>query len=164
MPELIIKEDGDRKNDCERNASKRLYQDFKREHPHMKVIVVEDCLASNFPHLDELKRLDMQFIIGAKPGDHQALFKWVDEQECYHYEHTTEDGVTHRYRYINDAPLSKSHGEFKIKAHYGFRGLMRPTVEPMIPAMLSLSFLHCVQTQKIPGKSVIFPEKFLCVV
>lgn len=114
MPEPIIKEDGDRKNDCERNASKRLYQDFKREHPHLKVIVVEDCLASNYPHLDELKRLNMQFIIGAKPGDHQALFKWVDEQECCHYQHTTEDGVTHRYRYINDAPINKSHNDFKV--------------------------------------------------
>ena len=114
MPEPIIKEDGNKKNDCERNASKRLYQDFKREHPHLKVIVVEDCLASNYPHLDELKRLDMQYIIGAKPGDHQALFQWVDEQECCHYQHTTENGVTHRYRYINDAPLNKSHNEFKV--------------------------------------------------
>jgi len=114
MPEPIIKEDGNKKNDCERNASKRLYQDFKREHPHLKVIVVEDCLASNYPHLDELKRLDMQYIIGAKPGDHQALFQWVDEQECCHYQHTTEDGVTHRYRYINAAPLNKSHSEFKV--------------------------------------------------
>ena len=114
MPEPIIKEDGERKNDCERNASKRLYQDFKREHPHLKVIVVEDCLASNFPHLDELKRLGMQFIIGAKPGDHGALFQWVDTQECRNYEHITKDGVTHRYRYINDAPLNKSHSEFKV--------------------------------------------------
>jgi hypothetical protein len=114
VPEPIIKEDGEAKNDCERNASKRLYRDFKREHPHLKVIVVEDCLASNFPHLDELKRLDMQFIIGAKPGDHQALFKWVDEQECTYFEHATENGVTHRYRYINNAPLNKSHSDFKV--------------------------------------------------
>jgi len=114
VPEPIMKEDGDTKNDCERNASKRLYRDLKREHPHLKVIVVEDSLASNFPHLDELKRLDMQFIIGAKPGDHQALFKWVDEQTCQHYEHKTDDGKTHRYRYINGAPLNKSNADFKV--------------------------------------------------
>ena len=114
VPEPIIKEDGDKKNDCERNASKRLYQDFKREHPHLKVIVVEDCLASNYPHLAELKRLDMRYIIGAKPGDHETLFKWVDEQESNHYEHKTEDGVTHRYRYINGAPLNKEYFDFKV--------------------------------------------------
>jgi hypothetical protein len=114
VPEPIMKEDGATKNDCERNASKRLYRDLKREHPHLKVIVVEDSLASNHPHLQELKNLDMQFIAGVKQGDHKALFKWVDEQECNYYEHTTEEVITHRYRYINDAPLNKSHADFKV--------------------------------------------------
>lgn len=114
VPEPIIKADGYSKNDCERNGSRRLYRDLKREHPHLKVIVVEDSLASNYPHLQELKNLDMQFIVGAKQGDHQALFKWVDEQTCNYYEHVTKDGARHRYRYINDAPLNKSHADFKI--------------------------------------------------
>ncbi|BCA94432.1 hypothetical protein TUM19329_19650 [Legionella antarctica] len=114
VPELIMKEDGDTKNDCERNASKRLYRDLKREHPHLKVIVVEDSLASNYPHLNELKNLDMQFITGAKEGDHKALFKWLNEHECITYEHKTEDGVTHSYRYINGAPLNTSHYDFKV--------------------------------------------------
>ena len=114
VPEPIMKEDGAAKNDCERNASRRLYRDLKREHPHLKVIVVEDSLASNYPHLQELKALDMQFIVGVKQGDHKALFKWVDEQECHYYEHTTEKGTTHRYRFINDAPLNKSHADFKV--------------------------------------------------
>jgi hypothetical protein len=113
-PEPIKKEDGDTKNDCERNASKRLYRDLKREHPHLKVIVVEDSLASNFPHLSELQSLDMQFIVGAKEGDHKALFKWANEHECVIYEHETDDGVTHCYRYINGAPLNKSHDDFKV--------------------------------------------------
>ncbi len=114
VPEPIMKEDGATKNDCERNASRRLYRDLKREHPHLKVIVVEDSLASNYPHLQELKNLDMQFIVGVKPGDHKALFAWVDEQECTYYEHTTEEGTARRYRYINDAPLNKSHADFKV--------------------------------------------------
>jgi len=33
-PEPIQKEDGATKNDCERNASKRLLEDLRREHPH----------------------------------------------------------------------------------------------------------------------------------
>ncbi len=32
-PEPIVKGDGDNKNDCERNAAKRLLGDFRREHP-----------------------------------------------------------------------------------------------------------------------------------
>ena len=113
-PEPIMNVDGSTKNDCERNASKRLYRDMRREHPHLKIIVVEDALASNYPHLNELKNNNMRYIIGAKPGDHQFLFKWVDEQKCLVYQHETEKGVTHAYRYINDAPLNKGHSDFKV--------------------------------------------------
>ena len=49
-PEPIKKEDGSVKNDCERNAAKRLLEGVRREHPRLKLIVVEDGLASNGPH------------------------------------------------------------------------------------------------------------------
>lgn len=113
-PEPIVKSDGDTKNDCERNASKRLYQDMRREHPHLKLIVVEDSLASNYPHLSELQKNGMQFIVGAKQGDHRFLFEWVDRQVCQTLQHQTKDGTTHRYRYINEMPLNKSHADFKV--------------------------------------------------
>ena len=48
-PEPILREDGADKNDCERNAAKRLVNDLRREHPHLKAIIVEDALASNGP-------------------------------------------------------------------------------------------------------------------
>jgi hypothetical protein len=32
---------GTRKQGCERNAAHRLFKEFRREHPHMKVIVVK---------------------------------------------------------------------------------------------------------------------------
>ncbi len=73
-PEPIIKQDGDCKNDCERNASKRLLTQLREEHPNLKLIVVEDGLASNAPHIQLLKSLYMHFILGAKPDDHEHLF------------------------------------------------------------------------------------------
>ena len=99
-PEPIMKADGFTKNDCERNAAKRLYADARREHPHMKFIVVEDSLASNVPHLTDLNRLDMRYIVGAKPGDHKFLFAFIKTASCTEYTHQTKDGTTHRYRYI----------------------------------------------------------------
>jgi hypothetical protein len=42
-----------------------------------EVIVVEDGLASNAPHIRLLKELDLRFILGAKPDDHKFLFEWV---------------------------------------------------------------------------------------
>lgn len=47
-----MKEDRAQKNDCERNASIRLLREFRREHPHLPVILVEDALAANGPHLN----------------------------------------------------------------------------------------------------------------
>ncbi len=60
-PEPIVKGDGQTKNDCERNAAKRLLSDLRREHPHLKVLIVEDALASNYPHLSLLDSLNMQY-------------------------------------------------------------------------------------------------------
>jgi hypothetical protein len=77
-PEAIVKQDGDNKNDCERNAAKRLLQKIRREHPRLKLIVVEDSLASNAPHIRELIAQRMHFILGVKPGDHPFLWKHVD--------------------------------------------------------------------------------------
>lgn len=112
-PEPIIKTDGASKNDCERNAAKRLYADARREHPHMKFIAVEDALASNVPHLTDLATFDMRYIIGVKPGDHKFLFNLVNQSQCTEYSHKTEDGTKHRYRYINQVQLNKSHPDFK---------------------------------------------------
>lgn len=77
-PEPIIKQDGETKNDCERNASKRLLEKIRKEHPHLKLIVVEDGLASNAPHIRLLRKLQMHFILGCKPDDHQYLMQQVE--------------------------------------------------------------------------------------
>ena len=114
VPEPIMKTDGDTKNDCERNASKRLYADVRREHPHLRFIVVEDGLASNVPHLTDLNALDMKYIIGAKPGDHTFLFDLANKSVCEEYSNKTEDGTTHRYKYINQVQLNNSHPDFKV--------------------------------------------------
>ena len=74
-PEPIIKQDGTTKNDCERNAAKRLLRKIRDEHPHLPLIVIEDGLASNAPHIRELVELNMHYLLGAKPGDHAYLFE-----------------------------------------------------------------------------------------
>jgi hypothetical protein len=75
FPEPIIKQDGDTKNDCERNASRRCLTRFRQEHPKLPVIVVEDALSANAPHLADLHDHNMRFIIGIKPGSHGFLFE-----------------------------------------------------------------------------------------
>jgi hypothetical protein len=112
-PEPITRQDGETKNDCERNAAKRLLTDLRREHPHLKLIIVEDALASNGPHIQRLQELDMRFILGVKPGDHQALFEEVDTRErlgqVARREVSDEQGVIQRFHFVNAVPLNQSH-------------------------------------------------------
>jgi hypothetical protein len=65
-PEPIHKQDGNNKNDCERNASKRYLERFRKEHPHIKVIMTEDALAANAPHIQDLQKYNIRFVIGVK--------------------------------------------------------------------------------------------------
>lgn len=114
-PEPILKQDGATKNDCERNAAKRLLADLRREHPHLKRIVIEDALASNAPHIRQLKALDLRFILGAKRGDHAFLFDWVTRTpSTATYRYTDEHGVHHRFRYLNGVPLNEANFELEI--------------------------------------------------
>jgi len=114
-PEPILKQDGAKKNDCERNAAKRLLLDLRREHPHLKLIVIEDALASNAPHIRLLKELDLRFILGAKPSDHRFLFDWVAQTpSTAEHAFTDEPGVHHRLRYRNGAPLNDANFELEV--------------------------------------------------
>jgi len=72
--EPIIQQDGNNKNDCERNAVRRLLKTIRQLHPKLECIVVEDGLASNGPHIHDLIEMKFQFLLGAKPSDHKFLF------------------------------------------------------------------------------------------
>ncbi|MCP4256249.1 MAG: transposase [bacterium] len=118
MPEAITRADGACKNDCERNAAKRLLSHLREDHPKLKMIVVEDSLASNGPHIKLLESLDIRYILGVKPGDHEALFEAVQERlctdQCPEYSHIDEHGVEHGYRWVNGLSLNKAHPEQKV--------------------------------------------------
>src|SRR5438105_4893194 len=113
MPEPIIKQDGAEKNDCERNAAKRFITTLRQDHPHLKVIVTEDSLSSNAPHIETLHDYGCHYILGVKEGDHAYLFKQVRAAEhagrVIDYERSDrETAVVHRFRFVNDMPLNGS--------------------------------------------------------
>lgn len=107
-PEPILKHDGAEKNDCERNAAKRWITDFRREHPHLPIVMVEDGLASNTPHIKELHKHNIRYILGCKEGDHAYLTQWVNAMEgedVSHFE-TITDGIKHEYQFFKEVPLN----------------------------------------------------------
>ena len=108
-PEPIRKEDGETKNDCERNAAKRLLDDLRREHLHMMAVIVEDELAFNGPHIKALKEKNFRFILGAKLGDHTLLFNrfWSSETRQT-YEIRDSSNTVHRFARDCDLPLNNA--------------------------------------------------------
>jgi hypothetical protein len=119
MPEAILKQDGREKNDCERTAAKRCLAQLRRDHPHLQVIVTEDGLSSNAPHIDTLQAYGCHYILGVKEGDHGYLFAQVRAAELagrvQHYErHDRATGITHRFRFLNAVPLNASHPELRV--------------------------------------------------
>ena len=114
-PEPIIRQDGATKNDCERNAVSRWLEKFRKDHPKLKVIITEDGLSSNAPHIKTLKDHHCSFILGAKPGDHKYLFEQVHLMANHVKELTEkEDGVHHFFRFINGVPLNESNEDLKV--------------------------------------------------
>ena len=114
VPEMITKQDGETKNDCERNAARRFVERFRKEHPFLPVIVTEDALSPNAPHIRDLQTHNVHYILGVKPGDHQFLFDYVRlaHEEGLTTEHEIVDpirvDVRHRFRFLTDVPLNKS--------------------------------------------------------
>jgi len=112
-PEPIVNQDGHTKNDCERNASRRWLRHFRREHPHLPVIIVEDGLSANAPHLRDLREARVHYILGVKHGDHAFLFEHLRaNDEAGRTEHLTQvdpaTGVLHHFRWHQRVPLNES--------------------------------------------------------
>lgn len=115
-PEPIVKQDGLVKNDCERNATRRWLKRFRREHPHLKVIVIEDALSSNAPHLRDLREANAHFILGVKPGDHAFLFRHLREADEAGRTQTLtrtdpDTGILHHFRWHPNTPLNESNAD-----------------------------------------------------
>jgi len=117
MPEPIIKQDGEKKNDCERNAAKRFLEKLRQDHPRLPLIVTEDALSSNAPHIAELKKHNLRFILGAKESDHAFLFEQVAQagKEGRSIENEfTKNGITHRFHFVNEVPLNASNPDVLV--------------------------------------------------
>jgi hypothetical protein len=119
MPEAIVLHDGTAKNDCARNAAKRVVATLRQDHPHLKFIITEDSLRSNAPHIATLHDHDLHSILGVKAGDHTFLFNQVQAAEhagrvTYEERHDRAAGLVHRFRFVNQVPLNASNADVHV--------------------------------------------------
>ncbi|MGB0383446.1 MAG: hypothetical protein ACPGWR_01360 [Ardenticatenaceae bacterium] len=74
-------------------------------------------MSSNAPHIRELQKHNLRYILGVKKGDHEFLFEQIEEackkEEVEQLEIEEED-VTHRFHFINDLPLNKSNQDVRV--------------------------------------------------
>ncbi len=112
-PEMIMKGDGHKKNDCEHRAAERFLSDLQREHPHLKVIITGDGLYPDGPFIKRLKQDKHHFILVAKEKDLKYLFEEFRALPQQHYE-LKEDKVTHRFAFANGHPLNDSHHDCPV--------------------------------------------------
>ena len=115
--EPIVKQDGNTKNDCEANAAKRLLPQVRRLLAEEKVVVVEDALSANGPHIRELQNASFGFVISVKPDGNKYLFGLFERldglgkiNEC----ELEEDRHIHYFRYINGLPLNSENRDIKV--------------------------------------------------
>lgn len=116
--EPIRKQDGSKKNDCERNAAHRLLDWMSAHYRDEKLLLVEDALYANGPHLKRVLELNWQFVVNIKPGSHQLLFKLFETRKAHgrvrSFECTDEKGTIHRFWYDNDLALNDTCADVRV--------------------------------------------------
>lgn len=111
--EPIARQDGATKNDCERNAAKRLLVRLKEQYSGESLLLVEDALYANVPHIEDVLRAEMDYIIGVKPKGNKTLFERFETQKqdkkVNTYQTIDKQGNKYIYHYINEIRLNNSH-------------------------------------------------------
>lgn len=115
--EAIIKQDGQEKNDCERNAAKRLLPELRNLFKEEKIIIIEDALGSNGPHIEAIQEEDFSFVIGVKPDGNKYLFELMgrlEKQGKVDYHEIEKEGFIHQFRYANNLPLNSNNRDIRV--------------------------------------------------
>jgi hypothetical protein len=120
IPEIISRQDGDNKNDCELNASRRFLSKFRKEHPHVEIVVTQDGISPNGPYVRFLKALDCHFILTVKETNHARLFAQfaaaVEAKQARELfvQDPKDQGKFHSFRWVNGLALNASHKDLLV--------------------------------------------------
>jgi hypothetical protein len=116
--EPIVRQDGETKNDCERNAAKRLCATLYERYPKLPILLVEDALYANAPHLRQITGYGWHYILNVKPDSHKSLFKQFagrrESGQVKELRTTDTDGVSHYYAWTKGLCLCESATEVKV--------------------------------------------------
>ena len=108
-PEFITPQDGDKKQDCEIKASKRLLTQNESFYKKLQVTFLGDDLYAHAPFCQEILDKGCNFILVCKPESHKTLYEWI---KGIVKEKTVDrfDGKQHllyTYRYVEQVPIKE---------------------------------------------------------
>ena len=120
--EPIINTDGYAKNDCERNAAKRLLEGLRQSYAQEKFLLVADALYANGPYIEQLQQDGHSFIIGIKPDGNKTLFSQFaarqNRRQAGQYSYM-EESIQHRFYWANNLPLNSTQANIRVNMlHY----------------------------------------------
>lgn len=117
-PEAITRQDGSSKNDCEHNASKRLIPALRKDFPRLEMIILQDALSCNGPHIKLLKSQGYSFIITAKPASNSLLLTaalaGLQDGSTQELHLTDEKNKVCGFRFANGLSLNHAHQDLKV--------------------------------------------------
>jgi len=117
--EEIRQEDGKTKQDCEMNAAKRIIPELAKQHSHMSMVIVADDLFSKLPIVKQIESSGMEYILVAKPADHQHIEENLTGIRktggVEHLKFKNDDGSVHEYEWAHDLELV---GKSDYKTHW----------------------------------------------
>ena len=106
MPEFIQNQDGATKQDCERNAAKRLTSHLKKDFPRRNWLIGGDSLYANQPFIEHITTLSMHYLVGLKFTDHPYLQEWLATYKSLpNIQVKDTQGRLHRYTWQQQVPL-----------------------------------------------------------
>jgi hypothetical protein len=116
--EPIVNQDGMVKNDCERNAAKRLLSNLKSLYSSELMILVFDALYACNPIVTRLEEVkNWKYVIGIKEKGNKHLFQQFDKKNEKHNANwhivKNKEGK-HEFGYINNLELNESSSKTKV--------------------------------------------------
>ena len=109
-PEFITPQDGTRKQDCERAASKRWVTQHAAYYADDHAILMGDDLYANQPLCEHILDHQLHFLFGCKPKSHTTLYAALEERDAEVQTITVRQwngkhGELWTYRYCASLPL-----------------------------------------------------------
>lgn len=110
--EPILNHDGAKKNDCERTAATRLCAALHERYPDLPVLLVEDALYANAPHLQQINSYGWSYVLNVKPDSHPSLVKQfagrMESEQVTEVRRTDANQVQHYYAWTSGLCLCDS--------------------------------------------------------